>query len=39
MKFIPITEIVSNVMTLIDETQKELIIVSTFIKIKTWSKL
>jgi hypothetical protein len=39
MKFIPIMEISINVMTLIDETQKELIIVSPFIKIKTWSKL
>lgn len=39
MKFIPIMEISSQIMTLIDETQKELIIVSPYINIKTWSKL
>lgn len=39
MKFIPIMEISSQIMTLIDETKEELVIVSPYIKIKTWNKI
>ena len=39
MKFIPIMEISGQIMTLIDETKEELVIVSPYIKINTWKKI
>lgn len=39
MKFIPIMEISSQIMTLIDETKEELVIVSPYVEIKNWSKI
>lgn len=39
MKFIPIMEISSQIMTLIEEAEKEIIIVSPYVDIKNWDKL
>ncbi len=39
MKFIPIMEISGQIMTLIEEAEKELIIVSPYVDIKDWDKL
>ncbi len=39
MKFIPIMEISSHIMTLIEEAVNELIIVSPYVSIKDWDKL
>lgn len=39
MKFIPIMEISSQIMTLIEDAEKELIIVSPYVNIKNWDKL
>lgn len=39
MKFIPVMEISGQIMTLIEEAEKHLIIVSPYIEIKNWDKL
>jgi hypothetical protein len=39
MKFIPIMEISGQIMTLIEDAEKEVIIVSPYVEIKNWDKL
>lgn len=39
MKFIPPLEITSKIMSLIEEAQKEIIIVSPYVNIQKWGKM
>ena len=39
MKFIPVMEISGQIMTLIEDAEKQLIIVSPYVEIKNWDKL
>lgn len=39
MKFIPPLEIASKIMTLIEEAEKELILVSPYVEVSKWNKM